>query len=128
MLLAVVEGDPLFRLRLGRGQLAKIEQDGFQDRVGLQAEDRVWLVLGDGEELFRHFTRRLMLGPHGIKQCQPRQHREERPRIPCLLAQLVRLPVGLFDFRGGIAPGGHQRPTQGAVQHDGLLGALGRRR
>ena len=29
--------------------------------------------------------------------------------------------VGLFDFRGGIAPGGHQRPTQGAVQHDGLL-------
>ena len=34
VLLAVVEGDPLFRLRLGRGQLAKIEQDGFQDRVG----------------------------------------------------------------------------------------------
>ena len=94
--------------------------------MGLQAEDRVWLVLGDGEELFRHSRAVCMLGPHGIKQCQPRQHGEERPGLPCLLAQLVRLPVGLFDFRGGIALGGHQRPTQGAVQHEFLLGALGR--
>jgi hypothetical protein len=94
--LAIVEGNPPFRLCLGRRQLAKIEQYGTQRVVAPQAEARVWLDLGDGEELCRHFASRLELGPYDIKQRQPCQDGEERQRVPYLLAQLARLAVGVF--------------------------------
>ena len=73
-----------------------------------QAERRVLLVLGQGEEGLCLFQGDPELPPHMVEKPQSPQHLGKLRRFPHLLAQLPRPVIGLFNLRSRPALDGAQ--------------------
>ena len=81
--------------------------------------------LGQAQELLPKRLCPLVLAVGAIKSPETPQHREELWGLSHLLTQLPRSGIGLFYFGSRNALGGHQRWTEGSLQHEFSLGALG---
>ena len=72
MLLWVIEGDRLLRVRSGLGKLATMQQAFPSRMVSPQEEHRILEAFGHAEELLK-FVRRLELSPRVIESPQSYQ-------------------------------------------------------
>jgi len=77
VLLRIIEGHPLLKVRSSWSHLSKPEHGLPQHPVRLQEERRVLCALGQAEKLLPQLTCRLQLRPEHIKPPQPIQHRNE---------------------------------------------------
>src|SRR5215467_9313798 len=82
--------------------------------------------MSQGEELLPKLQRGPQFPPLRIKTPESPQHRAELWRLSHLLTELARPGVGAFDFRHCRAFGGYQCRTQGELDFQLTLGALGR--
>ena len=126
VLLRVVQGHALLQVGTGRDQLAQPEQGISQGAVPLQEERRIVVPLRQGEEVFGQLTGGLQVPPYIIKPPEAKQHRADLTGVSQPPAQGPCPAVGVFDLRGGKAPGGQERRPQGALQREFVLGTLGR--
>src|SRR5262249_37769959 len=105
-------------------QISQPEQADAERLVGAQETCRVRLALSQAEELCPKVARFLVLPPRHMKRTQAPQYGEEPCRFPELLTQRLGTRIGLSDFRGCEAFGGHERRAEGALHVQLLSGAL----
>ena len=124
MLLGIVQRDALGKMLAGLSHLPHDVQRQAQSPVGYHEGGRVLLALGQVQKLLG-LVPRLPLPPTQYDAHRP-FNTGKRCGAPRTLADLPRPGECVFHLRRGIAPGGHERRSEGHVQVQLVLQAVGR--